>query len=271
MRPVPDPLIDLWNPGEFTRFGRSLGTSTLAAEVVMEEGMAYLKAPNNPEGPHALAREFVGTCLAREFDLPTLNYGLAQIDATVDEIPLSNGTLAASGTAWVTQSEPGNVWGGTKAELEQLDNPQDIPRLVLFDTWVRNRDRHAPPELDRKPNYGNVFFSSRDCERDHYRLLAMDHTHVFSTESALTRRISQIGEVRDTKIYGRFPQFVPYLNAGVLERAAEDLQRLDANLIARVIHAIPADWDLDTETREALRDFLVRRALFVAENWKSLL
>jgi hypothetical protein len=271
MWPVPDPLIDLWNPGEFVRFGRSLGTSTFVAEVVMEEGAAYLKALNNPEGPHALAREFVGTCLARALDLPTLNYGLAQIDATVDEIPLGNGTLAASGKAWVTQSEPGHVWGGTTAELEQLDNPQDIPRLVLFDTWVRNRDRHAPSELNRKPNYGNVFFSSRGCEQGHYRLLAMDHTHVFSAESALTRRVAQIGEVRDTKIYGRFSQFVPYLDAGALERAAMDLQRFDTNLIARVIDAVPADWDMDAEVRDALRDFLVRRAPFVAENWKSLL
>lgn len=138
----------------------------------------------------------------------------------------------------------------TVAEPEQLDNPQDIPRLVLFDTWVRNRDRHAPPELNRKPNYGNVFFSA---------------------ESALTRRISQIGEVRDPKIYGRFPQFAPYLDPRQLARAAEDLQRLDPNLIARVVAAIPADWDIDIEVRDALRDFLVRRAPFVAENWKSLL
>lgn len=237
----------------------------------MEEGAAYLKAPNNPEGPHALAREFVGTCLARAFGLPTLNYGLTQIDATVEEIPLGNGTLAASGTAWVTQSEMGHVWGGKEAELELLDNLNDIPRLVLFDTWVRNRDRHAPPEMNRKPNYGNVFFSSRGCEREHYRLLAMDHTHIFSADSALNGRITRIDNVLDKKIYGRFPQFAPYLDAGALERAAEDLQRLDANQIARVIDTVPADWDLVTETREALRDFLVRRASFVAENWKSLL
>ncbi|WP_395089765.1 HipA family kinase [Armatimonas sp.] len=268
---MPDPLIDLWNPGEFVRFGRTIATSTSVAEVVMEEGTAYLKALGNPEGPHALAREFVGTCLARAFELPTLNYGLAQMDATVDEIPFGDGTLAKSGTAWVTESEPGQVWGGTAAELELLDNSQDIPRLVLFDTWIRNRDRHAPPELSRKPNYGNVFFSARDCEPDQYRLLAMDHTHVFTEGSSLTRRISNIGEVRDTKIYGRFPQFAPYLDAGALERAATDLQSLDPNLIARVVAAIPADWEVEADVREALREFLVRRAAFVTENWKSLL
>ena len=55
-----DPLVALWNPGEFVRFGRNLGTSTSVAEVVMDEWAAYLKAPNNPEGPHALARESHG-------------------------------------------------------------------------------------------------------------------------------------------------------------------------------------------------------------------
>jgi hypothetical protein len=127
------------------------------------------------------------------------------------------------------------------------------------------------PELNRTPNYGNVFFSSRDCEPGQYRLLAMDHTHVFTEGSTLTRRLSNIGEVRDTRIYGRFSQFTPYLDPRQLARAAEDLKGLDPNLIARVVAAVPADWEVEADVREALREFLIQRARFVAGRWESLL
>lgn len=241
------------------------------AEVVLEAGSGYLKAMGNPEGSHALAREWIGTCLARAFGLSTLNYGLVDIDSSVDEIPLSSGGKAISGTAWVTETEPGHVWGGTESELIQLDNPQDIARLVLFDTWIRNRDRFAPPDMNRNPNYGNVFFSSRHSAPGQYRLLAIDHTHVFTENSTLTHRIAHITAIRDERLYGCFPQFVTYLNAQQLEPIAEELGNFDPPRIRRIMEALPTDWDVAGGVREALNDFLIQRSRFVANHWQNLL
>ena len=134
--------MKLWPPTTFIRFGKSLSTSTNAAVVETDAGPAYLKAMGNPEGPHALACNWVRTRLARLFGLPTFEYAILQVDADVDEIPFTNGRFAQSGSAFCTREEPGRTWGGGADELEPLVNSSDIPRLVVFDTWIRNRDPH---------------------------------------------------------------------------------------------------------------------------------
>jgi len=133
-----------WSPTTFLRFERSLSTSTRVAKVVTDAGDAYLKGLGNPEGPHALACEMVGTQLAHLFGLPTLDSAILQVNADEDEIPLYGGGKVTSGSAYCTREEPGHAWGGDAEELKLLENPQDIVRLVVFDTWVRNRDRHHP-------------------------------------------------------------------------------------------------------------------------------
>ena len=57
------------------------------AIVQTDAGRAYLKGLGNPEGPHALICEWVGTKLARQFGLHTLEFALMLIGST-DEIPL---------------------------------------------------------------------------------------------------------------------------------------------------------------------------------------
>jgi hypothetical protein len=256
---------EVWSPTTFERFVKSLDTSTNVAKIVTDSGEAYLKGLGNPEGPHALACEWVGTRLARLFDLQTLDHAILRIDATVDEIPFRKGGAVASGSAFCTRAEPGHVWGGGADELTALENPQDIVRLVVFDTWVRNRDRHHPDYAVRKPNRDNVFLSSRGAEAGKYRLLAIDHTHCLGDGGTLDKRISQIDKVRDKNVYGLFPEFCPYFQKEGLKRCVSDLRGVDAMAIRGVVNSIPVDWEVENSVRDALAEFLVGRALFVAE------
>jgi hypothetical protein len=91
--------------------------------------------------------------------LPTFEFALMPIDADLDEIPFHRGGMAASGTAFVTRATAGHTWGGTTEELDNLVNPGIIFRLVIFDTWTLNCDRHPPDLTQRKPNYDNVFLA----------------------------------------------------------------------------------------------------------------
>lgn len=254
-----------WPPTTFIRFGKCLGTSTNAAIVETDAGTAYLKALGNPEGPHALASDWVGTRLARLFGLPTFEYAILQIDADVDEIPLANGRYAESGSAFCTREEPGHTWGGEAAELQRLVNSHDIPRLVVFDTWIRNRDRHFPDYSVRKPNRDNVFLSTRDTPSGSYRLLAIDHTHCFSHRGELTKRLKDIGSVKDNRIYGLFPEFARYFNPGILSTCVQGLQALDTNQITGIVGSIPFDWEVDATTRAALVELLADRADYLAQ------
>src|SRR5438132_6499286 len=148
-----------WQPTTFLRFEEGLDTSMGTARIVTDAGPAYIKALGNRQGPHALACEWVGTQLAAWFGLPTFDFALMPIDASVDEILFLRGGRATSGTAFVTRATLGHTWGGTTEELDKLANPKAVSRLVVFDTWTRNCDRHPPDLTQRRPNYDNVFLA----------------------------------------------------------------------------------------------------------------
>jgi hypothetical protein len=54
-----------WQPTTVRRFIKALETATGTVIVETDQGEGYLKPLGNPEGPHVLACEWVGTQLAR--------------------------------------------------------------------------------------------------------------------------------------------------------------------------------------------------------------
>lgn len=96
-----------------------------------------------------------------------------------DEIPLAGGGRAQPGPAFITRTEPGLSWGGDLATLEKIANPEDIAKLVVLDTWIRNCDRHRPAPNARR-NRDNVFLAWRTGSVPGLQLKAIDHTHAFT-------------------------------------------------------------------------------------------
>jgi hypothetical protein len=228
-----------------------------------------LKALGNPEGPHALAAEWIGTQLAAKFGLSTFDIALLILDETV-EIPLPKGGFAQPGSAFCARQEAGFPWGGTHEELEKLDNPEDITRLVVFDTWTLNADRHFPDPLQRRPNRDNVFLSTERASQGRYRLLAMDHTHCFMYGGELGRRLRRIERIREDRFYGLFPEFAAYLNRETLLVCAQDLRRFTPSVVLPIVGSVPREWEVDSVARAALVEFLCRRAEFLADNIVAL-
>jgi hypothetical protein len=189
----------------------------------------------------------------------------------VDEIPFLRGGKAASGTAFVTQATAGHPWGGSAPELEVLQNREDISRLVVFDTWTRNCDRHPPDLATRKPNYDNVFLADvPGAVRGAVRLIAMDHTHCFTCGGDLDHRVAKIANVQDNRLYGMFPAFVPYVRQQEIAAAIDRLRKLDRAWVTAVVDTIPADWDVSAASGKALAELIVRRAGFVADRVMEL-
>lgn len=254
-----------WNPTTFWRLEDQFDTSMGTARIITDAGPAYIKAQGNRQGPHPLACELVATALADWFGLPTFEYAILNIDATVDEIPFLRGGSADSGPAFVAKAVMGHTWGGSDKELANLVNPQDVSKLVVFDTWVRNCDR-CPPDLTvRKPNYDNVFLedlSGKDAGK--LRLFAMDHTHCFTCGRDLHHRLATIDRVRDERLYGLFPGFVPLVSQADVEDAVSRLSQVTAAILQPMVDAIPREWEVDEKTKRALVELIERRADFVA-------
>jgi len=156
-----------WQPTTILRFVRALPTSAYTAVVETDCGTGYLKAMGGPEGIHTLACELIGTQLASWLGLPVFDFALVEV-VEEDEIPFINAKeeqigKAEPGWAFITRRELGEPWGGEVRQLKQLVNPDDISRLVVFDTWTLNCDRHGPREkrpLERpRINRRNVFLT----------------------------------------------------------------------------------------------------------------
>lgn len=251
-----------WSPSQIKRYIRSAASSTKVARVRTDAGDAYMKAMNNPEGPHALVREYVGTSLAKWFGLPTFEYVILEHDGVVD-IPVGDGGLASAGPAFLTRAHEGGTWGGNASELEQVENLEVVTGLVVFDTWVRNRDRCPPLGMSRKPNLDNVFLSEECASPGKYRLVAMDFTHCFQEGTTLNRHISDIANVQDDRVYGLFTAFGDHMNTGAVDEAIRRMGTVNDGVVTDILDRIPEVWQLDTHVKNALRDFIVRRARYL--------
>lgn len=254
-----------WQPTMFLRFEEGLDTSMGTARIVTDAGAGYIKALGNRQGPHPLACEWVATQLARWFGLDTFDCALMAVDASIDEIPFLRGGHASTGTAFVTRAVAGHTWGGTADELRELVNPNAVTRLVVFDTWTRNCDRHPPDLNQRKPNYDNVFLADEPkTGNGKVRLVAMDHTHCFTCGGDLDGKVAAIAAVKDDRLYGLFPGFETTVRQEEVEACASRLGQLDETSVGGIIESIPRDWEVGQEARKALAELICRRAEFVA-------
>ncbi len=260
------PLTKSWRPTTFLRFEEAINSSMGTAKIVTDTGKAYIKAMGNPQGPHQLACELVGTQLADWLGLPTFEFALMNINADVDEIFFFNGNKADSGPAFVTKAVDGFGLGGKEKELENLVNHDAISYLVVFDTWTRNCDRFPPDLKLRQPNRDNVFLEVlREQDKGQFRLLAIDHSCCFNWGRDLSPIITNIDIVKDTGLYGLFPEFIPKVRQDFLEKAIERLRTIDENVVKKMIQLVPKEWNVDGNTKIAWKEMICRRAVFVAE------
>ena len=99
-----------WKPKYIERFVEAHESSTQVVVVDTDAGRGYLKPLNNPESPHCLVCELVGTSLAEWFGLRTLDWEIIEIDPIAD-VRMRIGQKA-SGPAWITQAVNAGPWSG---------------------------------------------------------------------------------------------------------------------------------------------------------------
>jgi hypothetical protein len=233
--------------------------------VETDAGEGFLKTLGNPEGPHALASEWVGTRLAELFGLPTLDYALIVVEPQV-ELPMSNGSTGAPGPAFITRLDVGLSWGGSVEELEIVVNREQFANLVAFDTWVRNRDRHSIVGDKVRRNTDNVWLSKQGLVGKKARLTAIDHTHCFGNSAQLTAALSNISSVQDERVFGFFPEFATYLKKTDLEAACHRLAQISHSEISPIFEMIPFEWEISEPIREAWLQLLEQRATYVSQS-----
>jgi len=254
-----------WQPTKSLRVAGSADTSTGVTEVFTDAGPAYIKPMGNRQGSHVLATDWVGTHLAAWFGLSTFDIALLELTEE-DAFDLPGGYTALPGPAFAARAVAGQPWGRTVKELDSLENPEDITRLVIFDTWTLNIDRHHPDPAARKPNYDNVYLSKEDQKPGRLRLIAMDHGLCFiHSGQDLSPKLSHIDKVKSNQLFGLFPEFRDRLNSDTINESVDRLREMTAALASEIVESVPEPWDVSRETRAAWSDLIYRRAGYVAD------
>jgi len=263
---MPWTLEPSWQPTRLLTVAGSADTSTGATEVTTDAGRAYIKPLGNRQGPHVLATDWVGTHLAKWFGLSTFEIAILPLKAD-DTFPLPRGYKAEPGPAFAARALAGEPWGRSADELNTLVNPEDITRLVVFDTWTLNCDRHHHDMAVRRPNYDNVYLSSDGVEPGQRRLIAMDHGLCFiRSGEELTARLASIDKVREEHVYGLFPEFHALLREDMITKSASRLREMDLETAAAMVATVPNEWEVTGEARRAWSELIYRRAVYVADN-----
>lgn len=257
-----------WQPTEVTRFIKNFNSGAGTIVVQTDADLAYLKALGNPDGPHALVKDLLGTHLAAMLGLPTFDYAVIEV-TNLDELPFFRGGNAEPGPAFVTRGEEGAVWDGSKRLLAKIDNPDAISGLVVVDTWLRNTDRYYLPKT--RVNWDNVFFSKESKDDRKLSLRVMDFSHAIQYGGELTKGVSSITNVRDEDVFGLFPEFRKRLSRDAIRHYASILGGVSRSQIEDAVGLVPYQWHVDSQVRSALASYLIQRARFVAETIESRL
>ena len=141
---------------------------------------------------------------------------------------------------------------------------------MVLDTWIRNCDRYRP-EPDRRVNRDNVFLTWETEPERRLVLKAIDHTHAFTCGHELTVRIGDLHEIRDTTVFGRFPEFEAFLDREHVRAATLRLAQMSVAQASEFVARVPAEWQVDAPVRDAWCRLIAERAAFVAAHVTSWL
>src|SRR5258705_100949 len=124
-----------WQPSKIVAPIEARKTGSRVIRVETDQGEGFLKAMGVDSGPNVLACELIGTLLANWLKLQTLAFALIDVPSDLG-LRFADGKPVVAGPGFITRAEEGRDWGGEADELGELDNPEDIGRLVVFDTWT---------------------------------------------------------------------------------------------------------------------------------------
>jgi hypothetical protein len=243
-----------WQPRIIERVTEIKDTSTKPLVVVTDVGLALVKYMGNRAGLDALICELVGCELANLIGLETPDFALSQIP----HIPVPDPFIQVEqGPAFFSRWEQAIPLSPNSKMLKNIRDTSKIALLVVFDTWIRNKDRFSVDYNGeyQNANFDNILFTP---DKRKTRLLVIDHTHAF-TETTLDDEINHEW-VLEREVFGLFDEFKPILNRKDVLSALSTISRIDADTIKTICEDVPRQWGMTSALAQHLSDCLVARA-----------
>ncbi|MDZ7602391.1 MAG: HipA family kinase, partial [Hoeflea sp.] len=216
-----------------------------------------------PLGEAALVSELVCGELAKWFGLTVPPFAIIRV-CDVEITMLRNGRLIQP-PLFFSKTVDGIPRDGTDTFLTRLRSPGDVAKLVIFDTWVRNWDRY----LDGEANNDNLLYVRSGKHK--YDIVPIDHSNcLIGADPEFPDAVCE-DWIRDSTVYGKFPEFDEYLTAASVRVAMQKLQTLRRNFVDEVVNSVPLEWGLGSAARTALVELICLRSLYVVNTLSARL
>jgi len=218
--------------------------------IRFNDGNDYVvKFKNNPTGTRMLVNEYVAGRLARLLNLPVIPFRTVYISQKFIE---SNPSLSHFGFRSGNQFATLFIMDCTYLPKDldpnqpiQINNHEQLAGVIAFDYWLGNVDRNRKNLLLKPmPDGGFQFY-------------LIDHGHCFTHSQWTVETLKTIPDMSDSWMKAH-KHYISLLqgDTGIPEYVKRILE-LPRKALERVVHSIPADWDVSDFEREALIQYLV--------------
>jgi hypothetical protein len=245
----------IYQPSEITREIELFPSSTRPARVDTDVGQGFIKGTSNPQGVHCLVSELIAAELGVWMGLSIPPFAIVQ-NCDINIQMMSHGgfieaPLFFSSAINGTPRDTGTTF------LKRLQKPEDVAKLVIFDTWIRNNDRFVPGN----PNSDNLLYSESTKGRK-YSLVPIDHSHCF-IDNSFDTDLPDIELTNDETVYGLYPEFASFITSQYVADAIAHLSTLDRHFVEECVNSVPPEWDMSAGSRTNTIEFICARAEYV--------
>ncbi|MGO7339713.1 HipA family kinase [Rhizobium johnstonii] len=225
--------------------------------MVTDVGTALVKYMGNRAGTDALVTELLAAELAGRVGLLTPDFAVVEIPDIETTDPH---VTVQGGPAFFSRWEQAQSLSPNSRLLANLRKPGDVALLVVFDTWIRNKDRFADDANGGVLNYDNILFKP---DKRKTQLLVIDHSHAFA-ETSLADEINDFWATEEI-VYGLFNEFAPMLSQRDVKSALDKLCAVAHGEIRDICLSPPPEWGFTGVTANRLTDLLVMRAALMKD------
>ena len=217
--------------------------------MVADDSRKYLVKFANERTDNSILSEVICARLAKKLDLPIpewdfINIDQDMIDNTKDltDRQIQPGKHFASLFVDGSTNLPNDHFS---IPINHIDNKNQIPGIIAFDTFVCNNDRKE----------ANSLIAPLDDSREKYEYWMIDHglcfgSHTWNEQSLDSLPMRPSGIPWNTDIISGSDSFEPFI---------EKLRKLDRNDFEEVVK-IPTEWNHRQEDLSKLTETLVNRS-----------
>lgn len=213
-------------------------------------GLYVVKVSDNPEGTRVLINEFVCYKLAKILDLPIPDASLIHINENMIKSSLKLQELGVNpGVHFGSRFIKKSTASLQPPILNIVQNPEDIPSIILFDQIIFNDDRTL--------NKGNLLFDLKER-----KIIIIDHSHVFKIGALWDK--TQLDRIHAEPLtlvsdfhghnYKILLRFINGFNP--FHKIMEKITNLQKEDIEWCCEGIPDSWDFPEDDKQALIEFI---------------